>query len=119
MKRGDQVIIRRGAWKGTQAMITEVTSGGTRVGVAPCATPGDTPYQPFNLSIKSVEQLADFPGHEYEASYNGMCCGAMVELPDGTGDQCGEPIKSPIHDPQEYLRYSRELAEALIEWVQS
>jgi hypothetical protein len=59
MKRGDQVVIKRGAWKGTRAMITEMTSGGTRVGVAPCATAGDQPYQPFNLSIKSVEPVIE------------------------------------------------------------
>ena len=57
-----------------------------------------------------------FRGHDFEAGYSGMVCGAMVLRPDGSGDECGEPVFSPIHDPQKYLKYTQELHDALAEW---
>lgn len=41
--------------------------------------------------------------HAYGDSYTGMLCGAMVALPDGSGDECGKPARHPIHgiDPIE------------------
>lgn len=38
--------------------------------------------------------------HEYEGSYSGMVCGAMVLVPDeygGYGTDCGEQYDHPIH----------------------
>jgi hypothetical protein len=34
--------------------------------------------------------------HDFEPSYTGMVCGAMVTR-DGGGDQCGEPRNHPVH----------------------
>lgn len=36
--------------------------------------------------------------HEYGDSYTGMLCGAMVVLPDGSGDQCGLHAGDPAHN---------------------
>ncbi|WP_310889914.1 hypothetical protein [Clavibacter capsici] len=35
--------------------------------------------------------------HEYGDSYSGMCCGALVLMSDGSGDQCGLPYADPVH----------------------
>jgi len=52
MKRGDIVKIKRGIWKGCEAKVTEVTSGGKRVGVSPLGV-----YQPYSLAVTSVEPV--------------------------------------------------------------
>lgn len=62
MKRGDEVLIKRGGWRGTRGMVIEVIDpgygGGARVVVAPCGTPGDEPYGRINLAITSVGPVA-------------------------------------------------------------
>jgi hypothetical protein len=55
--------------------------------------------------------------HDFHADHSGMVCDAMVERPDGTGDQCGEPVNSPVHDPAAYLAYDAELRTELKKWV--
>lgn len=41
--------------------------------------------------------------HEYVNHLSGEVCGVMVERPNGLFAECGEPIKSPVHDPAAYL----------------
>lgn len=43
-------------------------------------------------------------------------CGRVVVRPNGTAEQCGEPVKSAIHDPAEYPAYRTELAAELAKW---
>lgn len=63
MKRGDQVLIKRGGWKNTQGMVTKIIDpgfgGSARVEIAPCGTPGDEPYDRINLAIASVTPVAE------------------------------------------------------------
>lgn len=65
MKRGDIVKIKRGVWKGIEAKVTEVTSGGARVGVdvkLPAEWLEQYPFaahpEPFSLAVTSVELVA-------------------------------------------------------------
>jgi hypothetical protein len=44
-------------------------------------------------------------------------CGRVVVRPNGTAEQCAEPVKSPIHDPAAYLAYTAELTTELGKWV--
>jgi hypothetical protein len=37
--------------------------------------------------------------HRFEASHSGMVCGAMIQAPDGSGDQCGKSAGDPVHEP--------------------
>lgn len=43
-------------------------------------------------------------------------CGRIVVRPNGTAQQCAEPVKSPIHDPAAYLAYRAELTAELAKW---
>lgn len=43
-------------------------------------------------------------------------CGRVVVRPNGTGEQCGEPVKSPIHDPAAYLTYAAKVTVELAKW---
>lgn len=47
--------------------------------------------------------------HDFTPGHSGMVCVQMVERPDGTGDACGEPVNSAIHDPAAYQAFSRAL----------
>jgi hypothetical protein len=47
--------------------------------------------------------------HDFLPGHSGMSCVRMVVRPDGTGDACGEPVKSAIHDPAAYAAYHSEL----------
>lgn len=53
MKRGDRVEIRKGVHQGSMGTVTEVTSGGKRVGVRP-----DGQSQPYSLAVGSVRVAA-------------------------------------------------------------
>jgi hypothetical protein len=44
-------------------------------------------------------------------------CGRIVIRPNGTDEQCAEPVRSPIHDPAAYLTYCAKLATELVKWV--
>ena len=64
MQRKDQVIIKRGAWRNTQAMVVQVLPAGLgvnheRLVLAPCGTPGDEPYDRINLASSSVELVSE------------------------------------------------------------
>lgn len=50
----------------------------------------------------------DLTQHEYGDSFTGMLCGAMVTMPDGSGDLCGLPSEHPIHTGwlQRAIRYA-------------
>jgi hypothetical protein len=50
---------------------------------------------------------------DFQPGHSGMSCVRMVERPDGTGDACGEPVKSAIHDPAGYSSYYTELKTEL------
>lgn len=54
--------------------------------------------------------------HDFVGGHSGMVCTKMVERPDGTGDACGEPIRSAIHDPVAYAAYAAELKKELAVW---
>lgn len=54
--------------------------------------------------------------HDCEPGHSGMVCDRIVMRPDGTGDACGEPVNSPIHDPAAYLAYEKELKTELAAW---
>lgn len=43
-------------------------------------------------------------------------CGRVVVRPNGSGEQCGEPVKSPIHDPAGYLMYATALTTEMGKW---
>lgn len=47
--------------------------------------------------------------HDFTPGQSGMVCVQMVERPDGTGDACGEPVNSAIHDPAAFQAFSRAL----------
>lgn len=57
MQRDDEVLIKRGAWRGTRAMIVRVIDpgygGGMRVELTPNAAVGER----INLAASSVELL--------------------------------------------------------------
>lgn len=66
MKRGDEVMILRGIWKGYRAKVTEVTSSGTRVGLdvkLPEEWLEQHPFaahpEPFNLALASVTPVVE------------------------------------------------------------
>lgn len=46
----------------------------------------------------------------------GGACQREVERPNGLFAECGEPIKSPVHDPAAYLAYAAELRAELAKW---
>lgn len=54
--------------------------------------------------------------HQPPSVYGTELCGRTVIRPNGTGEQCAEPVKSPIHDPAAYLAYAAELATELAKW---
>jgi transcription antitermination factor NusG len=58
MERNDRVKIKRGVWKGHEARITEVTSGGTRVGVQLIGSTRLLGVKRFNLAASSVEPVS-------------------------------------------------------------
>lgn len=43
-------------------------------------------------------------------------CYRNVERPNGTIESCGEPARSPIHDPAAYLAYATKLTAELDKW---
>lgn len=56
--------------------------------------------------------------HDYQAapvSDDGTCW-LPVKRPDSSTQLCGEPIKSPVHDPAAYLAYAEELRVELRKW---
>jgi hypothetical protein len=57
MRRGDQVKIKRGVWKGCTGEITEVINGGERYGVAPLRNPaaGNAGQFPVSYAASSIE----------------------------------------------------------------
>lgn len=61
----------------------------------------------------TLEEARQVSVHDFESGYSGMSCVRMVERPDGTGDACGEPVKSAIHDPAAYSAYATELKAEL------
>lgn len=50
------------------------------------------------------------------SAYGHELCGRVVVRPNGTGEQCAEPVKSPIHDPAAYLAYRAALTAELDKW---
>lgn len=44
-------------------------------------------------------------------------CYQNVPRPNGRTEGCGEPVKSPIHDPAGYLAYRAQLRAELATWV--
>lgn len=67
---------------------------------------------------------ADAPTHQVKPTaqthdfwpYAGGVCRLLVERPDGRHEECGEPVKSPVHDPAAYLAYAEELRVELRKW---
>lgn len=67
---------------------------------------------------------ADAPTHQAKPTaqthdfwpYAGGVCRLLVERPDGRHEECGEPVKSPVHDPAAYLAYAEELRIELRKW---
>lgn len=47
--------------------------------------------------------------HDFNPGQNSAVCVEIVDRPDGSAELCGEPIKSPVHDPAAYLAYAAEL----------
>lgn len=64
-------------------------------------------YRPgSDQAIKPTAQTHNF------WPYAGGVCRLLVERPDGRREECGEPVKSPVHDPVAYLAYAAEPAPA-------
>lgn len=53
--------------------------------------------------------------HEPKLDAAGLCV-LVMDRPSGIPTQCGEPVKSPIHDPAAYTAYATELALELKKW---
>lgn len=77
----------------------------------------DWPVSVRHLSDQVIRRTMPVSVHDFEPGHSGMSCVRMVVRPDGTGDACGEPVKSAIHDPAAYSAYATELASALAEWT--
>jgi hypothetical protein len=50
------------------------------------------------------------------SAHGDTLCGRVVIRPNGSGEQCAEPVKSPIHDPAGYLTYAAGLDTELAAW---
>lgn len=61
--------------------------------------------------VEVTEQTHDYLG------VDGLC-EVQVLRPNGDTGECGEPINSPVHEPEAYLAYVRELRAELRKWVQ-
>jgi hypothetical protein len=65
--------------------------------------------------VHPTKQTHDFVNGSGRAAIG--LCWQQVERPNGAIVPCGEPVKSPVHDPAAYLAYDAELRTELKKWV--